>query len=170
MQSSLPSPMPARSTASASAPACDELWFAFLFPLDFAPYVVSSGSLDPPVVSLGLSPSGSFRHDTLSKSLSIGNLWTCEVNSPPQEGGQNRAETQVLLPRKGRLIDTNAASSLKGFSFSASGRVRWGSWHSEHGLLRSADELLRIAELNRCTWLLIIPRVQLKVPYYCYYY
>ncbi len=96
VQSSLPSPMPARSTASASAPACVELRLAFLFPLELAPYVVSSGWLLPAVVGLEPSLSGSFRHDTLSKSLSIGSLEEWEV-SLAQSAAEMGVEFQILL-------------------------------------------------------------------------
>ena len=88
--------MPARSTASASAPACAELRLAFLFPLELAPYVVSSGWLLPAVVGLEPSLSGSFRHDTLSKSLSIGSLEAWEVGLA-QSAAEMGVEFQILL-------------------------------------------------------------------------
>ena len=84
VQSSTPSPIPARSTwsAAATAAACVELWFTFLLPLDFDPNVFSSGRLVSAVAGLELSLSGSFCHDTLSKSLSMGRLWEVGGTSP----------------------------------------------------------------------------------------
>ena len=72
MQSSLPSPIPAKSTESAWEPACFALGLAFLFPLDFTPWTGFEGSITVAVLGREGSLAPSFCQETLSKSSSMG--------------------------------------------------------------------------------------------------
>lgn len=72
-QSSLPSPMPARSTSSAFGPAWTDPWLPIFLPEELVLYSLSSRSVEGAVFGRDpTSVSVSFCQDTLSKSLSMG--------------------------------------------------------------------------------------------------
>lgn len=71
MQSSLPFPIPPRSTPSAFSPTGGEEMLSLLIPLGLPLPFRSSESLGPAVSGRELSLPGSLRHEILSKSLSI---------------------------------------------------------------------------------------------------